>query len=240
MMESLFEKLLVSLSQGEVKYITVGGLACALNGFVRFTEDVDILVLRSPENLKRLLDVLSTFGEGYARELSPEDFTDEEGAIRINEGFAIDIFTRMSGFKYEDLEADILLYETNKISIPYLNAKGLIRLKESSLREKDRYDVIVLSSILNNESKFIEPRQKSSWMLIIAVLCAFIGCVCGAFFFVFYLNCALRFGFNDEGRCFDSIKEVVSHSESQIWGWFAIILFFISGILGAIYRRRLR
>jgi hypothetical protein len=39
-----FEELLLSLSKGGIKFIVVGGVACALNGFVRATEDLDILI----------------------------------------------------------------------------------------------------------------------------------------------------------------------------------------------------
>ena len=38
-----FEKLLIMLSDGGIKFIVAGGVACALNGFVRATEDLDIL-----------------------------------------------------------------------------------------------------------------------------------------------------------------------------------------------------
>jgi hypothetical protein len=42
MMEPSFEKLLVHLAKGDVDFILVGGLAVTLQGYVRFTEDVDI------------------------------------------------------------------------------------------------------------------------------------------------------------------------------------------------------
>ena len=76
-MESPFEVLLADLARAEVRYLTVGNLACALNGHLRATEDVGFLVQRSPENL-RLLDVLEPFGEGHAWELRLEEPTDEE------------------------------------------------------------------------------------------------------------------------------------------------------------------
>ena len=55
MMESQFEKLLVDLARSKVRYVTVGGLACALNGYVRATFDVDILIEPSSENIEMLL-----------------------------------------------------------------------------------------------------------------------------------------------------------------------------------------
>jgi predicted nucleotidyltransferase len=40
-----FEKLLQMLYDGGVKFIVVGGVACALNSFVRSTDDLDILMI---------------------------------------------------------------------------------------------------------------------------------------------------------------------------------------------------
>ena len=79
---------------------------------MRLTEDVDILIDDSVENIRRLLGTLADYGEGFARELSVEDFTDEEGAIRIveeTEQCQIDIFTRMSGRKYDDVMGMLIL-----------------------------------------------------------------------------------------------------------------------------------
>ena len=98
-MEPSFEKLLVLLAEAGVRFVVVGGVAVTLHGYVRLTEDVDLLVDDEESNLKCLLDTLGGYGEGYARELSVEDFTDEEGAIRIveeTEQCQIDLFTRMS------------------------------------------------------------------------------------------------------------------------------------------------
>lgn len=103
LMEPSFEKLLVRLVDHEVQFIVVGGVAVALQGYMRMTEDVDILIESSPNNVERLLRALADYGEGFARELSPGDFTDEEGAIRIieeSEYCQIDIFTRMVGLHY--------------------------------------------------------------------------------------------------------------------------------------------
>ena len=45
MMEPTFEKLLVHLLKNDIRFIVVGGLAVTLNGYVRLTEDIDILCL---------------------------------------------------------------------------------------------------------------------------------------------------------------------------------------------------
>ncbi|MEK6231048.1 MAG: nucleotidyl transferase AbiEii/AbiGii toxin family protein, partial [Luteolibacter sp.] len=95
-MEPTFEKLLARLADHSVEFLLVGGVAVTLHGYARLTEDVDILIQNSSENINRLLGSLANYGEGFAKELSPEDFTDEEGAIRIvevAENSQLDIFT---------------------------------------------------------------------------------------------------------------------------------------------------
>ena len=142
-----FEKLLVDLVQANIEFITVGGIACAFNGYVRTTEDVDIIIKRDLENVRKLIRFLSSYGEGYGAELKEEDFKDEEGAVRIIEEFPIDVFTVMAGKHFEDLERSKNLFEIEGVKIPYLKREALIELKQDSLREKDKMDVIQLKSL---------------------------------------------------------------------------------------------
>ena len=58
-MEPTFEKLLVILAEAGVEFVVVGGVAVTLHGYVRLTEDVDILIESSPTNLQRFLDSLA-------------------------------------------------------------------------------------------------------------------------------------------------------------------------------------
>ncbi len=142
-----FGRLLADLSRADVDYILVGGVAVALSGYARATEDVDILVQANPENVIRLLDCLKTFGEGAVRELDVRDFTTEEGAIRVIEDFPLDIFTQMSGRTYEDLLPLTNAHRIGDTTIRHLNAEGLIVLKKDSLRPKDQLDVQALEDI---------------------------------------------------------------------------------------------
>ena len=146
-MDTPYEKLLVSLARADVRFIVVGGLAVALNGFVRTTEDVDILIDADSGNVRALLDALSAFGDGHARELSPEDFSETEGAIRIIEDFPLDIFTVMRGRRYADFSQSVCTTDVEGCSIPFLQASALISLKEHSVREKDRIDVTALKNL---------------------------------------------------------------------------------------------
>ena len=153
----MYEELLALLLTNEVKFIVVGGIAVVMNGFVRTTDDVDILVDDTAENIDLLLKTLKSFGEGHASELLREDFIDEEGAIRIIEQFPLDIFVRMQGLKYQDMTAMTAKYTMPYgLTVPYLHAKGLIELKKESWREKDQIDVIALKSILLKQKDSLE------------------------------------------------------------------------------------
>jgi hypothetical protein len=150
-MDTPYEKLLAKLGRAEVKFIIVGGVAVALNGFVRTTEDVDILIESSAENVQRLLGALSNFGEGHARQLIPSDFSDSEGAVRIVEDFPLDVFTVMRGKRYADLIGVTKPTRLDDVNVRYLSAEALIAIKGDSLRDQDRIDVAALRSIQERE-----------------------------------------------------------------------------------------
>lgn len=146
-----FADALAVLAKRKVEFIVVGGLAVARAGYPRFTEDLDLLVEASESNLTTLIDVLSTFGEGAAAELTPADFPLEEGCVRIVEDFPIDIFTLMSSQTFADLEPLSQTHEVEGEPVRFLSAEGLIRLKADSLRPKDQLDVQVLRDILSQK-----------------------------------------------------------------------------------------
>ena len=152
-MITTYEKLLENLVQAQVKFALVGGLAVCLNGFVRTTDDVDILIDNSPENVKRLTRCLADFGEGFGKDLTPSDFSNEPGAIRIYEDFILDIFVQMNG-KVLDAYASWVGYYSLKsgTAIPFLKSKGLIETKVGSQREKDRVDIAVMTDLANDST----------------------------------------------------------------------------------------
>jgi len=162
-----FAELLVVLSRSGVKYILVGGLAVDLCGYSRVTQDVDIIIDYSEENIKLLMSELLKFGEGSAKALSHNDFDLAEGCIRIVEDFPLDIFTIMRGYTYQDLTQYIEIHELDGVEIPYLNADGLIELKKNSLRAKDQLDVQALRVFSLDQSKPITQEKRASIGVII-------------------------------------------------------------------------
>ncbi|HYR57361.1 MAG TPA: hypothetical protein VEO95_01980 [Chthoniobacteraceae bacterium] len=152
-MPETFESLLVKLARARVDFLVAGGIAVCLNGFVRTTQDLDILVESSPENLARLLACLAEFGEGFARELTPADFPLEEGAVRVIEDFTLDIFTLLRSRTFADFIRTAHAIEVGGATVRYLSSEALIELKSRSPREKDQLDVAALRRIIAGEER---------------------------------------------------------------------------------------
>ena len=156
-MEPSFEKLLDLLARAGIRFVVVGGIAVTLQGYVRLTEDIDLLVDSDAGNVSRLLEVLGTYGEGFAKELGLEDFTEEEGAIRIveeTEQCQIDIFTVMSGLRYSDVISSADRHLVNGLSFSYASKATLIAWKERSVREKDQLDAMALRKLTHDPRAF--------------------------------------------------------------------------------------
>jgi len=138
-----FESLLDLLLKNQIEFLVCGGVAVALNGFVRTTEDLDILVSAESRNIRNLLSTLKQFGQGHAALLSAEDFALEPGCVRLLEGDCpLDIFTLMGGLTYEQLLPDSVTTSVagGRLQVRHLNRQRLWALKKDSRREKDRID----------------------------------------------------------------------------------------------------
>ena len=150
---SQYEKLLAALVVSGVDFAVVGGVAVILNGYPRYTQDADIIVQPSPENLQRMLACLEKWGEGWARELKPEDFQVEAGAVRVTEDFDLDIFTRMMDKTLDDFRPSLRYEEMKGVRIPYISPADLIFLKQNSWRDKDKSDVQAMREIMAREAR---------------------------------------------------------------------------------------
>lgn len=136
------------LEEEHVEYALIGGYALALQGIVRLTEDIDILVEPSLENSRRWVRALSKLPDGAAKELIGDDTLHTElYAIRINDEFTVDVMNSASGFTWEQL----LPYRTRIDGMYVLSLAGLLRMKEGG-RLKDRADAeAIRKAVASNE-----------------------------------------------------------------------------------------
>jgi hypothetical protein len=124
-----------------VQYLLVGGYAVALHGYVRYTGDMDIWVLTTPENAARVVKVLKDFGAPEADRFF-EVLLLEKRVIGMGlPPFKIEVVTSIDGVSFTDCFANKLIVEIDGISVPYLSLKNLRENKKASGRYKDLNDL---------------------------------------------------------------------------------------------------
>ena len=141
-------KLLERFQQEGVRYILVGGHAVRLNGFLRSTEDIGILLPSSIDNGRRVIKALNFLPS--AGELQPEWFagsTQEPENIRVADELLIDLLFAANGETYESLQAHVRTLQVDGVDIRTLDIEGLLKTK-TTYRDKDVVDRKALSQIL--------------------------------------------------------------------------------------------
>jgi hypothetical protein len=133
-----FVELLLSR---KVEFLLVGGYALAFHGAARFTEDIDFLVLVSPENAGKLADLIEDFGFGELG-LSKEDFLDPDQVIQLGRApHRIDLLTGISGVGWDEAWASRIEVDFDGFLIPVIGKAALEANKQATGRPQDLADL---------------------------------------------------------------------------------------------------
>ncbi len=140
-------EVLRALDREGVRYVLVGGVAVALHGLGRTTQDVDLFLSPDPENIERLKKALgAVFPDPCIAEISAEDLAGAYPTVRYvppDESFVIDLIARLGeAFRFEDLEAVDM--EVEGIRVRVATARTLYRMKKDTMRPIDRMDAEAL------------------------------------------------------------------------------------------------
>jgi hypothetical protein len=134
------------LNDTGAKYIVIGGFALIQHGFVRATEDIDLLVDTSPENFEKIKTAMLGLPDGAIREVEPGDL-DRYVVIRVGDEFVVDLMKAACGIEYAEASKDISTFPIQGVTIPFANPQLLWRLKQT-YREKDAVDRSFLKELL--------------------------------------------------------------------------------------------
>ncbi|MEO5714600.1 MAG: nucleotidyl transferase AbiEii/AbiGii toxin family protein [Luteolibacter sp.] len=125
----------------KVEFLLVGGYALAFHGAPRFTEDIDLMVLVSPENADRLHRVLVDFGFGEVG-ITRDDFLQANQVIQLGRApNRIDILTGVSGVTWEEAWASRTQVNLDGIEIQVIGKLELMRNKQATGRPQDLADL---------------------------------------------------------------------------------------------------
>ncbi|MCP9470500.1 MAG: nucleotidyltransferase family protein [Nitrospira sp.] len=162
-----FEAIVRALNNADVRYLIAGGLAVNAHGYLRFTNDADVVIRLIPDNVRRAFAALEALGYTPVAPVTAEQFADSatrEGWIRDkhmqvlqlwsdrHRETPIDIFV-YEPFPFEDEYAKALikpLYGT--IEVRFVSIPTLIAMKEAAGREQDRIDIEHLRMRLEDDA----------------------------------------------------------------------------------------
>ncbi len=144
--------LLEIFESHEVKYVLVGGHAVNYYGYVRATQDIDLLLYPSKENARQVMAALTEFGFGGAG-IPQECFESPGSAVHLGvEPNRIDLLTHLQGVENDQIFANMKEIELDAILVKIISLDDLIEVKRRSGRPRDRADAEELARTHENST----------------------------------------------------------------------------------------
>jgi predicted nucleotidyltransferase len=156
-----FPKLLRLLTEHEVAFIIIGGVAAVIHGSSRLTQDLDVIYQRSPQNLTRLVQALAEQSP-YLRGAPPGlPFQWSVATLRMGLNFTLetsvgplDLLGEVTGGgSYEDLLDHTIEVEVFGIRCRCLDLPALIQTKRAAGRPKDLEAIAELEIIWEEQQE---------------------------------------------------------------------------------------
>jgi hypothetical protein len=170
--------LLKALSEAQVRYVLVGGMAVQLHGYFRATFDVDLVLAMDDENLTRFIGVAKQIGlvpsipvpidslrnaaqiEQWHREMGqagkPHSGCSQKGmlAFALREpqtgGGVVDVLVRPE-VPFEQLHKNAVVGELFSQQVMIASIDDLLTMKRCANRDKDKLDIAALEKIKRGE-----------------------------------------------------------------------------------------
>jgi len=163
--------ILSALNDANVRYLIVGGLAVVAHGYVRFTQDIDLVVQLERENVLRAMSALTAIGyrplipveaAQFADQTLRQQWRDEKGMIVFQlfnpqrESTRVDIFVSEPFIFAQEFET-ANWHKWGDLQAPVLRIEALIAMKEAAGRPQDLADAALLRDILQVQRNQITP-----------------------------------------------------------------------------------
>ena len=142
--------LLEALDEGGVRFVVIGGVAVGAHGFVRGTEDLDLVPDPDPENLERLAEALGKLESTLPSvEGRPFDVATDAGTIRRGGNViadtkfgGLDVVQRLRGVpEYSELARDAVDSDLLGIPVRVCSLARLREMKRARSGGQDRVDL---------------------------------------------------------------------------------------------------
>lgn len=130
------------LNDAGANYMIIGGMAMVQQGFVRATEDIDLLVDAVQDNQERVTKALMGLPDGAVKEMKPGDL-DTYIVVRVADEIVVDLMKSAGGIEFKEASKCIEWVTIKGVKIPFASLALLWRMKQT-VREKDSLDRLFL------------------------------------------------------------------------------------------------
>lgn len=143
-------RVLRAFEAAGLEYVLIGATAMGVHGLVRATEDIDLFIRPTAENVGRLRDALrKVYGDDpHLAEITAEDLLGEYPAVRYyppTGDLYFDVMTRLGETaSYDTVDAETK--EIEGILVRVATPGALYRLKRDTVRAKDREDAAAIKA----------------------------------------------------------------------------------------------
>ena len=167
-----FEAIVTALRNARVRYLVAGGVAVNAHGYVRLTQDVDLVIQLKPDNIRSAFEALAGLGYRPTVPVTADQFADpaqrarwvrEKGMQVLNfhselhRPFTVDVFVT-EPFDFErEYDAAMQGELAPGLTVRFVSIPALIAMKQLANRPRDHDDIEHLKLILE-EKRRNEPR----------------------------------------------------------------------------------
>jgi hypothetical protein len=134
------------LNEAHAQYIVIGGMAIIQAGFLRATEDIDLLIEGTPENQRNVRTALEKLPDKAVTQMADDDLKNYV-VVRIADEIVVDLLTKAGEIDYHSAKGMIVLRTINGVEIPFASPELLYQMKQT-MREKDKQDLMFLHHLL--------------------------------------------------------------------------------------------
>lgn len=148
-------RVLRAFEEAGLEYILIGATAMGFHGLARATQDLDLFIRATPENIERLREALrNTYdSDPNINEISSADLLGDYPAVRYvppTGDLYFDVLTRLGeSASFETVESEIKELQGTKVRVA--TPLALYRLKKNTVREQDRADATALRQLFDLE-----------------------------------------------------------------------------------------
>jgi hypothetical protein len=146
-------RVLRAFEASGLEYVLIGATAMGFHGLVRATEDLDLFIRATAENVERLRAALRAAyaDDPHIEEISAADLLGDYPAVRYyppSGDLYFDILTRLGEVaRFESVEAETKEIEGARVRVA--TPLALYRLKKDTVRPRDHQDAAALRERFN-------------------------------------------------------------------------------------------